>query len=256
MNVTINASYFKKITETILSIASQASFSITNEGIYLQACDDSHTTLCVLDLKKDQFETFKIDNDTSSMIIGIDLTILANIFKNIQTTDSLTMTMKNANEHLNLKLVNPNRKSNYKLKLLDIENNLVKIDEMPYVYSIKLEGSYFATVLKEFQSFCSGSNCSLDITWKINKIDTLNNLLNLSVETEAGSFDTNVDNCKIETLESDNHDPLTIKFSLTHILLFMKALNITNEIEIKLSKDCPLLLICGPISCYLAPKVD
>lgn len=67
----VNSATFKKVLDAIKDLLTEASFDCTENGIQLQAMDNSHVSLVSLTLRSDGFDKFRCDrNLTMGMNLG------------------------------------------------------------------------------------------------------------------------------------------------------------------------------------------
>ena len=79
---------FKKITEAMKDLVTEANFDCSTTGISLQAMDSSHVSLVALLLRADGFDHFRCDRNIS---LGINLTSMGKVLKCCNNDDIVTL---------------------------------------------------------------------------------------------------------------------------------------------------------------------
>jgi proliferating cell nuclear antigen len=74
-------------------------FDIVCLGISLQAMDGSHVALVSLNLSMEGFEHYRAD---TSMVLGVNVALLAKVMKLADPTDSITLSAEDNPTHLKL----------------------------------------------------------------------------------------------------------------------------------------------------------
>ena len=144
-------------------------------GISLQAMDGSHVALVSLNLSMEGFEHYRAD---TSMVLGINVALLAKVMKLADATDSITLSAEDNPTHLKLCFENTKneRTTEFTMNLISLDVEHLAIPETEYSSVVSINSGEFTKICKELYS--------LNETLTIN---TNSDFVQFAVESEAGS---------------------------------------------------------------------
>lgn len=231
---TIQSQAFKILIESLKELLTDTCIEFDENGLKILSMDTSHCVLVHLVLDAAKFEFFKC---SSKMIIGINMLNLYKLIRTINSNDTLTLFIEsNDPNHLGIKIENgeKNSKTTYKLNLLDLDNQTIKIDDAEFNTVITLPSV-------DFQKYCRDMHNIAD------KVEMKNIGAQLILSCK-GDF------CSQETVIVDNDtgvNSITNKnssdivqgvFSLKYLVLFTKNTNLCSTVELLLKNDYPLVV--------------
>ena len=137
--------------------------------------DGSHVALVSLNLSMEGFEHYRAD---TSMVLGINVGLLAKVMKLANATDSITLSAEDDATHLKLTFENvkDQRTTEFTLNLISLDVEHLAIPETEYSSVVSINAGEFNKICKELYS--------LNETLTIN---TNQDYVQFSVESEAGS---------------------------------------------------------------------
>lgn len=138
---------FKSSFEAVSKIVTEVQLEIDSDGIRLNAIDPSHITFVHLELEKDCFDIFECTKPSKiSFVTDEFLKYLKRIGK-----DSLLELGVDAN-YLIIRAEGRTNKT-FKLKLLDIENNVPNLPEIEYPNKFMMDTKLFKEVCLDIVEF-------------------------------------------------------------------------------------------------------
>jgi len=255
-----HAGLLKRILESVKDLVTDANFDCSASGIALQAMDSSHVSLVSLLLQAEGFEEYRCDR---SLQLGINLTSMAKILKCASNDDSVTIRCKDDSNIVSFTFENQkqDKVSEFELKLLEIESDILGIPETEYQAVIRMPAT-------EFQRICR----DLTIIGDTVVVAASKEGVKFSVSGDMGS---GMITCK-QSSSSDTKDddqtqiqldePVSLTFALRYLNFFTKATALSGSVSLSMSKDVPLVVEygirkdneedMGHVRYYLAPKIE
>merc|ERR1712060_262614 len=156
-------------------MGNDVNIDVSPSGISLQAMDGSHVALVSLNLSMEGFEHYRAD---TSMVLGINVGLLAKVMKLANATDSITLSAEDDATHLKLTFENvkDQRTTEFTLNLISLDVEHLAIPETDYSSVVSINSGEFTKICKELYAL----NETLTIT-------TNNDYVQFGVESEAGS---------------------------------------------------------------------
>ncbi|TPX38021.1 hypothetical protein SmJEL517_g00392 [Synchytrium microbalum] len=246
---------FKKVLDSIKDLVSDANFDCNDNGINLQAMDNSHVALVILSLKAGMFDPFRCDRNLS---IGINLASLGKIMKCAANDDVLTIKADDQQDTLSLTFENNNqdRVSEYELKLMDIDSEHLGIPETNYEASIKMSSTEFQRICRDLMQL--SESVIIEATKESVKFTANGDIGNGNVTLKAGGGSADKEDDVPTEIELQSN--VTLTFSLKYLVNFTKATSLSKAVTLSMSNEVPLLVEYkvsdeGHIRYYLAPKI-
>ncbi|RSH87096.1 proliferating cell nuclear antigen [Saitozyma podzolica] len=142
------ASVLKKLLDAIKELVTDGNLDCTDEGIALQAMDNSHVALVSLKLLADQFEAYRCDRN---MPLGVNLTSLTKILKCAKDNDVVTLKAADDADSLGLVFESPkeDRVGEYEMKLMDIDQEHLGIPDTQYDATITMSSAEFQRICRD-----------------------------------------------------------------------------------------------------------
>jgi proliferating cell nuclear antigen len=247
----IQGGTIRTLFEVLKEIVHDVSLRFDSTGVRLLTMDGARCALVYLKLRAESFEEYHC---TSSFDVGINM---ASMFKLVRTTgshDTVTMYMDaSSTNELGITIQNAEKNSitDFKMKLLDVDSEEIKIPDVDFDSVITMPSAYFQRICRDMLNISDtmtissqGTQLVLGCNGDFARQETVIG------EADAGMSVSAKSNKKIEG-----------RFSLKYLSLFCKAANLCNTIELFLKESYPLILkynvaSLGEIRFCLAPKVD
>lgn len=248
------SSLLKKIVDSIKDCVKLCNFNCTELGLTVQAVDDSRVLLVSLLVGSSAFTEYRCDRD---LTLGIDMESFSKIVKCANNDDFLTLVAEDSPD-LVLTIFEDKTKervSEYALKLMDIDSEFLKIDEMDYDSVITMPSVDFAKIVRDLRNISESM-----------KITVTKDSVKFAAEGDLGSAlvvlkpYTNLDKPG-ENFTVNVDSPVMLTFGLKYLSDIVKATSLAPTITIKLADKTPALFeykldVGGYLRFYLAPKFE
>lgn len=241
----------KQLFEIIKPYIKECNIVLTKECIKISTMDKSGTTVTYIKLNAEKFEHFYCEKP---IIIGIDTIIFFKAIKSTNRKEIITLYMdKNDKNNLGLRLSDPfvGKIKDYKLKLLDLNNKICKVDDIEFDCVINIPSIQFQQIIKDIDL----------LEGELVEIKSIDKQLifyskdgNAEFKTSISEIDENINKNHKALLQQNGEDIKTVKFKqnsdiivqgvfkMSHLKNFIKASHLCDNMNILLSNDKPLVL--------------
>ncbi|KAG8990626.1 proliferating cell nuclear antigen [Tulasnella sp. JGI-2019a] len=156
-----SAQTIKKLLEAIKELVTDANFEANDEGLKLQAMDNSHVALVSVILQRDAFIKFRCDRP---MPLGVNLASLTKVIKCAKDDDTITLRANDDQDalHLTYEAKNTDRIAEYEMKLMDIDADSLGIPDTEYDATVKLSSAEFQRIVRDLSQL--GESVRIDVT--------------------------------------------------------------------------------------------
>ncbi|KAK7061233.1 proliferating cell nuclear antigen [Favolaschia claudopus] len=145
------AGTLKKLLDSIKELVTDANFECNEEGLNLQAMDNSHVALVAVHLEAAGFKRYRCDRP---MPLGVNLSSLTKVLKCAKDDDECTLKAADEADVLNLvyEAKNSDRIAEYDMKLMDIDSDTLGIPDTDYDAEIKMPSAEFARIVRDLSA--------------------------------------------------------------------------------------------------------
>ncbi|KAG6372532.1 putative proliferating cell nuclear antigen [Boletus reticuloceps] len=132
----------------IKELVTDANFECNEEGINLQAMDNSHVALVAVNLEASGFKKFRCDRP---MPLGVNLNSLTKVLKCAKDDDICTIKATDDVDVLNLvyEAKNSDRIAEYDMKLMDIDAENLGIPDTDYDARVTMPSAEFTRIVRD-----------------------------------------------------------------------------------------------------------
>jgi len=248
------AGLLKKVLESVKDLVTDANFDCSAEGISLQAMDSAHVSLVSMMMEADSFESYRCDKRVQ---LGVKMESMSKILKCAGNDDALTLTAEEGSDVVRFTFEGKNKVSDFELKLLQIESDVLSIPKTDYLVEINMPSA-------EFQKICR----DMTIVGETVVIGASKEGVSFKSAGDIGkgqivikSTDGSVDEKDDESTSIRMDEPVELTFALRYLNFFTKATGLSGKVKLSLSKDVPLVVEysiqdLGYVRYYLAPKIE
>eukprot|EP00727_Mastigamoeba_balamuthi_P004408 m51a1_g13966 Proliferating cell nuclear antigen (260) ;mRNA; f:971626-972815 len=246
------ASLLKRILESVKELVVEVNFDCGTDGMQLQAMDTSHVALISLFLKAEGFESFRCDRNT---ILGINMLSMSKVIKCANNDDSVTIRADDGAEEVSFLFEGEdNRRSDFTLKLLQVDQEHVGIPPQEYKAVVKMPSA-------EFQRICR----DLSVVGDTISIAVVKSEVKFSVAGDMGKGNVSLSQGKDSDKEGGVtlkvQEPVSLTFALRFLIMFSKASSLCDNVVLSMNPDLPLVVQydieeMGFVRYYLAPKIE
>lgn len=151
----------KKILDAIKELVSDANFECNEEGLKLQAMDNSHVALVAVELNAESFLKYRCDRP---MPLGVNLASLTKVIKCAKDDDTVTLRATDDQDilHLTYEAKNTDRIAEYDMKLMDIDADSLGIPDTDYDATVKLSSGEFQRIVRDLSGL--GESVRVEVT--------------------------------------------------------------------------------------------
>ncbi|KAF8627955.1 hypothetical protein AX15_004166 [Amanita polypyramis BW_CC] len=145
------AGLLKKLLDAVKELVSDANFECNEEGINLQAMDNSHVALVSVLLQANGFRNYRCDRP---LPLGVNLGSLSKVLKCAKDDDICTLKALDDADTLNLiyEAKHSDRVAEYDMKLMDIDIDSLGIPDTEYDARITMPSSEFSRIVRDLSS--------------------------------------------------------------------------------------------------------
>ncbi|CAK1553429.1 unnamed protein product [Leptosia nina] len=250
----LKSSILKKVLEAIKDLLTQATFDCDDNGIQLQAMDNSHVALVSLSLRADGFDKYRCDRNIS---MGMNLGSMSKILKCAGDKDTVTIKAQDNADTVTFVFESPNQEkvSDYEMKLMNLDLEHLGIPETEYSCTIRLPSAEFARMCRDLSQF--GESIVISCTKEGVKFSASGDIGSANIKlAQTASIDK-----EDEAVIIEMDEPVTLTFACQYLNYFTKATSLSPQVQLSMSADVPLVVEyripdIGHIRYYLAPKIE
>jgi proliferating cell nuclear antigen len=251
---TVQSNAIRILCEVLKETLNDVNIKFDSKGMKIMAMDGSHVALIHLRLHADRFEHYYCERTINA---GLNMLNLYKLMKTVTNTDIVTLFISEDKEHeLGIKIENADKNSCtiFSLKMLDIDDNELKIPDVELDSVITMPSN-------EFQRICRDM---MNISESVTMTSTQNALV-FTCDGDYARQETIIGEAThgliFNKTEKISGNEVSGNFSLKYINLFTKSTNLSNTLDIYMKKNYPLMLKynvanLGEIMFCLAPKTE
>lgn len=232
-------SIFKEAFDSITAIVDEVICVVDSEGFRINAIDRSHIVFVTLDLKPTVFDSFE---SVQPERITIDTSEFMRILKRMKKQDILTLTNDEGN--LIIKLSGDVDRE-FKIRLIDSDYEIPQPPAIEPPCLINVNSGLIKDCIGDMELFSDKLSFMIDEDY-----------LRVITDGEFGDAD-------VKYLHgADIYEVVRSMFSIEKLKQMMKASNFSNDVELALGNDMPLILNFvlpaddGKLSFLLAPRLE
>ncbi|OAX37637.1 proliferating cell nuclear antigen [Rhizopogon vinicolor AM-OR11-026] len=155
------AALLKRLLDSIKELVTDANFECNEEGINLQAMDNSHVALVAVKLEATGFKKYRCDRP---MPLGVNLASLTKVLKCAKDDDICIIKASDDADILNLvyEARNSDRIAEYDMKLMDIDAETLGIPDTEYDARVTMPASEFTRIVRDLSQL--GESVRIEIS--------------------------------------------------------------------------------------------
>ncbi|CCK72325.1 proliferating cell nuclear antigen KNAG_0J02460 [Huiozyma naganishii CBS 8797] len=247
------ASLFKRIIDGFKDCVSLVNFQCKEDGIIAQAVDDSRVLLVSLEIGVEAFQEYRCDHPVT---LGMDLGSLSKILRCGNNSDTLTLIADDKPDSILLLFEDTQREriAEYSLKLMDIDADFLKIEDLQYDTTLMMPSTEFSKVVKDLSQLTDSINIMVTK-------ETIKFVAEGEIGTGSVILKPVMDMEKpAESIKLEMDQPVDLTFGAKYLLDIVKGSALSDRIGIRLSSEAPALfqfdLSSGFLQFFLAPKFN
>lgn len=246
---TIQGQTIRTLIEAIEMILPEENIRFTPEGISMLAMDATQILIVNLQLFAHRFEVYHC---ARPITVGVSIINLLKIMKTVGNIHTLTMYMNHDDDHLYIRIDNPDKKIRdlFRVNLLDLDRHNLDIPDETFPSIIMMPSV-------DFQKFVRDMSHIGDYV----TITSVGDMLSMKVEGDFAQQEKIFGGNEgyLEFLKQTNQEIVQGEFNLRCLVMFSRCTNLCSNIEICLKNDYPLVIRyqvsnLGEIKLALAPR--
>jgi proliferating cell nuclear antigen len=248
---TLKSVIIKNLFEVIKPYIKETNILINKDCIKISTLDVSKVSLTYVKLDANKFESYKCDKP---VILGIDTNTFFKTIKSANRRETITLYMnKDEEDKLGIELADPfmGKVKDYKIPLLSLDDKVINVSDIMFDYVINMPSIQFQQIIKDIQL----------LEGKVVEIKSIGKQLIFSCEDGLAEFKTaiseiddklnkdqktllqqNGEDIRSIKFEKTNDKIVQGKFKLSHLMNFIKASHLCENMNILLTNDKPLIL--------------
>jgi len=237
---TVQSPPFRCLVEALKEILTDANIEFDESGLKIIAMDASHTVLVHLKLEAKNFESYHCPK---KFVIGVGMLNFFKLIKTLGNNDTLTLYVEADDPNkLGIKIENGEKNSvtRYKLNLMDLPEESITVPPAQFESVITMPSV-------DFQKLCRDMHNISDHI----EIKSVGNQLMFNCKGDIGSAELVIgeNNSGMSFLQNNKPDEIIQGvFALKHLVMFTKCTNLSNQVEVYLKNDYPLIISYGVAS--------
>lgn len=247
---TVSAGTIRTLSEALKEVLTDVNVYFDDTGIKIMSMDGSKSALVHLKLDAPQFEQYHCSGNTQ---IGLNMLSFFKLLKSIGNNDTLTLYIEKG-DSFNLGILVENRdrnlKNNMKLKLLDLDDDVLEIPHVSF-------DSVITMPCVDFQKYCR----DLASISTVVKISSKGDIFSMESEGDFAKQKISIGETSNGLVISKHDSPVSGSFPLKYLNLFCKSSSLCSNIELYIKENYPLILVfavanIGSLKFCLAPLTE
>ncbi|MFQ6050667.1 MAG: proliferating cell nuclear antigen (pcna) [Candidatus Hydrothermarchaeota archaeon] len=236
---------FRLVIDAISQIIDEGAFHITEEGIKVRAMDPPHVAMIMLDLHKEAFDKYEIDEER---VIGLDLERLKTILRRAQPEDLLKIESDEKKNLFTLTFEGASRRS-FTLPLLDMPESEFKVPNLEFDAFVEIRSEVLKNAINDAR-----------IVGDLLVFEVDSEKLSMRSWGDLGELDIELDRESEGLIDLDVKKNAKSMFNVDYLQNMMVPVPTTDTVKLSLGTDLPLELRFdipnGNITYLLAPRVE
>lgn len=216
--------YLKDSISVISELVNEVRLKVGKDYLEVVAMDPANVAMVVFKLLSSAFIEYDVKKDCE---LCVSLDSLKNIVKRAKPSDTMTLSLDENSNRLNILIKGESNRS-FSLGLLDEEGKEQKVPELSFQVNVETSTLLFNEAVDDLDVVSDSISFLVDSGRFILQGDG-----NISSGRIELGEDTNVDNKTTESIKS--------KYSLEYLKKISKAGKLTSNVSLSFGKDYPLL---------------
>jgi proliferating cell nuclear antigen len=249
----VQSGAIRTLFESLKEVLNDVNIAFTKDGMKIITVDGTKVAIIHLRLVKESFELFVCNTPCK---LGVNMHSLFKFLKSSGNNDTITMCVtKDDKTRLQIIIENSdkNTKITSKLKLLDIDEDILQIPDIEFDSVITMPSN-------EFQKNCRDLSAIADTLIIESKDDNFT----MTAKGDIGEIEIELgetQNGLVFSKKSEAGNTIRGEFDLKYLTLFIKSSSLCSQVELFLKTDYPLILLysvanLGSLRYVLAPKIS
>jgi proliferating cell nuclear antigen PCNA len=216
------------ILKNLKSICVHANFQFTENGLYSQGMDSSHASLYELQITKEWFSEYELDQD---ILIGLNTEMLFKAMNCVDDGQTVELATSKKGDKFILKLIDGKYNKDFEIPIMDIDEEQLEIPDAEWEVDIKMNSKDFGEMIRQLSTWGDNLNvkCSEDISG-----------LKFQSSGDNGKMTVDVKDEDINLMEMVEDCELNLDYSLSFMEMFSLFTKLNPEINVHYGIDKPM----------------
>ena len=239
---------FQILFQLLSSICNEVDIHFKEDKIFIQGMDTGHICLFELNLTKEWFDNYEIENDT---ICGVSLSVFSKVLSCWKEGQVITIS-QSKEDKLYFCFEDDKLSKSFEMSLFDFDNEMLSIPDVEYDVDVNLNSKLINSLISEMENF-----------GEVLEIHCNEDFINL--KTKQNTHQTQVENkLKVSDLESYSiveDGNIQLDFSLQYLMNIVQFSRISKDVDIYISEDYPLKFKYSlgendNVSIWISPRIE
>ena len=246
----IQGGAIRTLFEVLKEVVHDVLLKFDSGGVRLLQMDSTKCALVSMKLRAENFEEYKC---TGTLEVGVSLASMFKLLKITGSHDTVTLyIVSSRTDELGITIQNSEKNSmtDFRLKLLDVDNDEITIPDVEFDSVITMPSVYFHRLCRDAE------NIADHIT-----VRSEGGKLTLACHGDFARQETVIGQADAGMAISGGAAVVEGRFSLKYLIRFCKASSLCNTLEMYMKQSYPLIMMynvagLGELKFVLAPEVD
>lgn len=234
---TVQSTAIKLLVESLRDVLNETNITFDSEGMRITTTDVNKELLIHVRLGADNFDSYECD---APCTLGVNILNLHKIVKTISSHDTVTFWYKDEEPpRLGLTIENEDKQTctHYRVNTLDLPEDEITIPDVEVDTVVSMRSNDFQRMIRDMNQLAS--------------------LVHLRATSEQIEFTCRGEYADRQTIVSKSdhglvfsrpvETPIEGVFTLKHLNMFTKASNLSNNVDLFLKSEFPLILRYGVV---------
>lgn len=244
---------FVQIFQNIKSFCECFNVHFNEENLYIQGMDSSHISIFEINLKKEWFDTYNVDEN---IVVGLNGNIFQKILSMWTQNHNVKLYLNNKDsDKLDIAFETINDCKNefnkyYEIPMVEIDSEILNIPDTEYTLDVEMNSKSFKKIVDELSSLGDTVTFNCD-----------ENEMNVLTKSMEGNMNVKISFDQINVYSIEEGSDVSASFTLKYIKSISLLTKLTEVTHIHISNDIPLLIKYdlnddSHVRFFLAPQCD
>lgn len=238
---------FKKCIDAISVLIDEAEFLVSSAGLELKATDPSQISMVDFKLDKKGFKAFKL-SEKEDIKLGMDLDYLSQVMARANKGEELILSLNPEKTLLQLVFKGTSKRS-FSVPLIDISSSKLPSPKIEFDAELKMDAAILKDALKDAELISS------HVSLQANKEHFV-----VEARSSKGSVVNETSGKEKSVKEFKVGKEARSVFPLEYLQDMLKGASSSEEIELKMKQDAPIVLSYkigkADLQYFLAPRIE
>lgn len=239
------------IFNLLSSLCEEVNIYFKEDKMFIQGMDTGHICLYELNITKEWFKSYELEEDSEQEMVGVNLNIMSKIFSCWKDGQIITIDSPKEDK-LTIHFETKDLYKGFEMGLFDFDTDVLNIPEVEYDVDVNLNSKMFNSLISELDNF--GDVVEITSTSDYINFKTKQNTQETQVENRL-----NVSDLEGYSIVEDGN--IQIDLSIQYLMNVVQFSRIAKDVDINMSKNYPMkftykLTEQDFISIWVSPRME